>query len=536
MATHTNSYKQDIIPPWLSQGLVIGMIAAFLLGGAYTGYLFYYVVKNAVKDVANRTNLPASVPYVELALPIGAIPITGDQNETAPVIVPVQGSTEVEAATGGSSEAPAPAPQIQGRVNILLMGIDKRPDEVYARTDTMILVTLDTNSNQAGMLSVPRDLWVSVPGFDEDRVNKAHFLGDQHGYPGGGPALAMKTIQYNLGVPVHAFVKVDFEGFRNIVDTLGGIEIDVPETIDDPKYPDMNYGYDPFYIEAGQHTLDGYDALRYARTRATPGADFSRAKRQQAVLLAIRDKALQLNMLPKIPELWASMSNTVETSLSLVDILELAQLASAVDAGNIQSAVIGPSMTIDYTVPDTGARVLLPRREKIRTLIDEMFVESEPSAAPAETQQVAVDVESPVEVDVEAEETVEAQARAEEIQQHAEQQQQVKEFLGQEDARLVVQNGTSTPNLASQTALYLKQQGFNIFQHGAADNSTYEHTVIVVYDENKTFTLDVLKAIFEVDEENIRRSPNLKSDLDFRVIIGSDFELQNGNQSPLTTE
>ena len=114
--------------------------------------------------------------------------------------------------------------------------------------------------------------------------------------------------------------------------------------------------------------------------------------------------------------------------------------------------------------------------------------------------------------------------------------QEIKEFLAQEDARLVVQNGTSTPNLASQTALYLKQQGFNIFQHGTADSSTYEHTVIVVYNENKTFTLDVLKAIFNVDEENIRRSPNLKSDLDFRVIIGSDFELQNGTQAPLTTE
>jgi len=534
MATQTQSYKHDIIPPWLSQGLVIGMIFIFLLGGAYTGYLFYYVVKNAVKDVANRTNLPASVPYVELALPIGPVPIIGEQPEAPSLIVPAQGSSTVVEAASGSTEAPVPGPQIQGRVNILLLGIDKRPDEVYARTDTMILVTLDPNTNQAGMLSVPRDLWVSIPGYDEDRVNKAHFLGDQYGYPGGGPALAMKTVQYNLGVPVHAFVKVDFDGFRNIVDTLGGIELDVPETIDDPTYPDNNYGYDPFYIEAGQHTLDGYDALRYARTRATPGSDFSRAERQQQVLLAIRDKGLQLNMLPKIPELWSSMSSTVETSLSLVDILELAKLASAVDTGNIQSAVIGPSMTIDYTVPDTGARVLLPRREKIRTLIDEMFVESEP-AAPVEAQ-VAAEAEAPAQVDAEAESTVQAQQRAEEIQQQAERQQEIKQFLTQEDARLVVQNGTATPNLASQTALYLKQQGFNIFQHGTADNSTYEHTVIVVYNENKTFTLDVLKAIFNVDEENIRRSPNLKSDLDFRVIIGSDYELQSGSQAPLTTE
>ncbi len=530
MATQTNSYKQDIIPPWLAQGLVIGMVVIFLLGGAYTGYLFYYVVKNTVKDVADRTNLPSSVPYVELALPIGALPITGNQDDAPPVALPVErgGATGATGVTG----APLPNYELQERVNILLLGVDKRPNEVYARTDTMILATIDPNTKRAGMLSVPRDLWVSIPGYDEDRVNKAHFLGDQYGYPGGGPALAMKTIQYNLGVPVHFYVKVDFDGFRNIVDTLGGIEIDVPQTIDDPKYPDNNYGYDPFYIEAGRHTLDGYTALKYARTRATPGSDFSRAKRQQQVLLAIRDKALQLDMIPKIPELWASMSGTVETNLQLVDILEMGQLADEIDTGNIQSEVIGPNMTIDYTVPDTGARVLLPLREKIRLVIDEMFAKTEPIASPAQAEAQAP---APTE-EVEAEQTVQAQARAEEIQQQAERQQEIKQFLAQEDAQLVVQNGTGVSNLASQTALYLKQQGFNIFQHGSADNNTYEHTVIVVYNEDKTYTLEVLKAIFEVDEENIRRSPNLKSDIDFRVIVGSDFELPGGTQAPLTTE
>lgn len=132
--------------------------------------------------------------------------------------------------------------------------------------------------------------------------------------------------------------------------------------------------------------------------------------------------------------------------------------------------------------------------------------------------------------------TVQAQARAEEIEQQAQLQQEIKEFLTQEDARLVVQNGTNIPNLASQTALFLKQQGFNIVQFGPADTNTYPHTVIVVYDDSKTYTLQVLAALFEVTEENIRRSPNLKSDLDFRVIIGSDFELQNGSQPLLTTE
>ncbi|MBN1992852.1 MAG: LCP family protein [Anaerolineae bacterium] len=522
MATHSKSYQPVVIPPWLTQGLVVGMVFLFLLGGAYTGYLFYFVVKNTVKELAARTNLP-TVPYVELALPLGALPLTGDENAPIPLPVARGGETGQTGVTG----VPLPDYERKERVNILLLGIDRRPDEVYARTDTMILVTVDPNSKTAGMLSVPRDLYVSIPGFDEDRINKAHFLGDQHGYPGGGPALAMKTIQYNLGVPVHFYVKVDFEGFRNIVDTLGGIDIDVPETINDPKYPDNNYGYDPFYIEAGRHTLNGYDALRYARTRATVGVDFDRAKRQQQVLLAIRDKALQLDMIPKIPELWSTMAGTVETNLQLVDIVELAQLADEIDTNNIQTAVIDVNMTIDYIVPDTRAQVLLPLREKIRAVVDEMFAESEP-APPAEgpAQQA----------EVEAAQTAQTQARAEEIEQQAQLQQEIKEFLRQEDARLVVQNGTNVPNLASQTALYLKQQGFNIIQFGPADTRTYSHTVIVVYNESKTYTLQVLTALFAVTEENIRRSPNLKSDLDFRVIIGSDFELSGGSQPLLTTE
>ena len=522
MATHSKPYKQVIIPPLLMQGLVVGMVITFLLGGAYTGYLFYVIVKNTVKEIATSANL-STTPYVDLSLPLGALPLTGDES-SAPVALPVRGN---ETGATGVTGAPLPNYEQKERVNILLLGIDKRPDEVYARTDTMILVTVDPNSKTAGMLSIPRDLWVSIPGFDEDRVNNAHFFGDKSGYPGGGPALAMKTVQYNLGVPVHYYVKIDFDGFRKIVDTLGGIEIDVPETIDDPTYPDNNYGFDPFYIEVGHHTLDGYNALKYARTRATPGADFSRAKRQQQVLLAIKDKALQLGMIPKIPELWNTMAGTVETNLQLIDIVELAQLSDEIGSENIQSAVIDANMTTNYVVPDTGAQVLLPHREKIRELIDEMFAESEPAEGPSQAE-------------IEAAQTAQAQARAEEIEQEAQRQQEIKGFLAQEDARLVVQNGTNVPNLASQTALYLKQQGFNIIQYGTADTNTYPHTVIVVYDESKTYTLQVLKAVFEVTEENIRRSPNLKSDLDFRVIIGSDFELlaesPSESQPLLTTE
>ncbi len=489
------------------------MIVAFLTGGAYVGYLLYFTVKSVVASA----ELP-TLPYVDLTLPLAALPLTGD-NDGASLLLPVRGG---ESGATGITGVPLPNYEKKERVNILLLGVDKRPDEVYSRTDTMIVVTIDPNTKTAGMLSIPRDLWVAVPGYSEDRINKAYFFGEKDAYPGGGPALAMKTIQYNIGVPIHFYVQVDFDGFRDIVDTLGGIDIYVPETIDDPTYPDNNYGFDPFYIEAGQHTLDGYETLRYARTRATAGSDFSRAKRQQAVLLAIRDKALQLDMIPKIPELWSSMAGTVETDLQLVDIVELSQLADEMGSESIQSAVIDSNYTVDY-IAETGAQVLLPLRDKIRVLVDEMFAETQPPDGPSQAE-------------IEAVQTAQAQARAQEIEQEVQRQEEIKGFLNQEDARLVVQNGTSIASLATQTASYLKQQGFNILQFGPADANTYPHTVIVVYNEEKTYTLQVLTALFQVKEENIRRSPNLKSDVDFRVIIGSDFELPNGVPALLTSE
>ena len=166
------------------------------------------------------------------------------------------------------------------RVNVLLLGIDQRDGEEGPwRTDTVLLLTLDPLTMSAGMLSIPRDLWVNIPGYDkQNRINTAHYYGDAYGYPGGGPALAQDTVTWNFGVPIDFYVRVNCAAFETMIDEIGGIDINVLETIDDPLYPDEGYGYDPFYIEAGQHHLDGQTALKYARTRATFGGDFDRAQ------------------------------------------------------------------------------------------------------------------------------------------------------------------------------------------------------------------------------------------------------------------
>lgn len=518
MATQSKPYKQQpILPALIVNGLITSLVIIFLLGGAYVGYVFYVTVKSAVA----RATLPG-LPSVDLALPLAALPLTSsDGTFTLPQIV--RGGEDGQT---GLTGAALPDYSNKERVNILLLGVDRRPDEVYSRTDTMMLVTIDPKSRTAGMLSVPRDLWVAIPGYDEDRINKAYFFGDKDKYPGGGPALAMRTVQLNLGVPVHFYAQIDFKGFEEIVDTLGGIDINVSQTIDDPKFPDNNYGYDPLYIEAGQQTLNGHDTMRYARTRHSAGGDFSRAKRQQQVMLAIRDKALQLNMIPRIPELWATMSDTIETDLQLVDMVELAQLADEIDTDNIQSKVIDSNMTVDYVVPETGAQVLLPLREKIAVAVDEVFSEKEPVDGPTKAEIEAIQAQA----------TAQAESQARQIEQAAQHQEEIKTFVAQESAKLVVQNGTNVSNLASQTAAYLKNHGFDIVQFGPADTTSYSNTVIVVYNEEKGYTLEVLKSIFEIQDENIRRSPNLKSDVDFRVLIGSNFELPEDGQLKLSVE
>ncbi len=261
------------------------------------------------------------------------------------------------------------------RFTVLLMGMDRRPGEFGAafRTDTMILVSLDPKTNSVGMLSIPRDLFVDIPGYGLQRINTAYSAGELEG-PGGGPRLAMQTVQYNLGIRVNEYVVVNFDAFTSIIDLIGGINVEVPYDIYDPLYPDMNYGYDPFYIEAGWHLMDGATALKYARSRHSSD-DIDRSRRQQEVLYAIRDKVTAYNMIPELavqaPAIWSELNDGVDTGLSLDQILQLAWWTKDIPATNYRSAVLG----WEYVIPTRwqGMDILIPNREKIGPLMIEVF-------------------------------------------------------------------------------------------------------------------------------------------------------------------
>jgi LCP family protein required for cell wall assembly len=322
---------------YLTRVLASTIYVFFLAGGLVCAYLFYV----SVRDIFAFSPLSPGVD-----LPI-----------------------EVDPAPRSDS---TPDWSQKERVNVLLLGVDQRPNEEGPwRSDTMIVATIDPKTMTAGAVSIPRDLYVEIPGYGEQRINMAHFLGDAYDYPGGGPGLAVKTIEYNLGIPIHYYVRVNFQGFREIIDYLGGITIDVEEEIWDYQYPDGQLGYTTVHIPEGTQLMNGRMALQYARTRHG-GTDFDRLRRQQQVIMAVRDKALRLDLLPRIPALAATMGHTVSTNLQLGEVITLAQIAAQIDAEDIHFAVIDETMTVPIVL-DNGADVLFLERDKLRGIVEEIF-------------------------------------------------------------------------------------------------------------------------------------------------------------------
>ncbi len=263
------------------------------------------------------------------------------------------------------------------RFTVLVMGIDRRPGEPGSafRTDTMLLVSIDPATRALGMLSIPRDLYVVVPGYDDrHRVNEALVLGELQRV-GYGPELAKQTVQLNFGIRVHEYVTVEFEAFTALVDAVGGIDIDVPEAINDPYYPDQSFGYDPFFIGAGVQHMDGQTALKYARTRYASN-DFDRARRQQQVIYAIRDKILNGGVWPQLltqaPSLWQELSGKMRTNLDFLTALQLAMYLKDIPSENIKSDVVDARFTTDYTT-SRGEMVLIPDQSALGELMVSVF-------------------------------------------------------------------------------------------------------------------------------------------------------------------
>jgi LCP family protein required for cell wall assembly len=271
----------------------------------------------------------------------------------------------------------------QGRLTILLMGVDRRAREgdVPTRSDAITLITLDPKSKTAAMLSIPRDLYVPLAGLERvDRINTAYFFGESRQVPGGGAQAAKDTIALNFGIPVHKHLIISFEGFKRAIDALGGIDIEVPQTIVDEAYPTEDYGIERLVIPAGPTHMDGVLALKYVRTRHQD-SDFGRLQRQQQVLLAVRNKALSLGILGQLPALLDAIHGLYETDLSVAEIASIAKIWSEIPDASINTYRIDQTMVQSWTTPG-GASVLIPLRDKIAPIIAAFLSETPSAQAP----------------------------------------------------------------------------------------------------------------------------------------------------------
>ncbi|MBE0672394.1 MAG: LCP family protein [Anaerolineales bacterium] len=387
-------------------------------------------------------------------------------------------------------------PQWDGasRINIAFFGLrgdDGQGEGCPTCTDTIMILTVDPVTKTAGMLSIPRDMWVNIPGAGYSRINTAWAIGENAKLPGGGSALAMQTVSQFIGVPIHYYVQVDFGTFVSFINLIGGIDVYVEERmVLDP----LGEGPDHFVLKPGDYRhLTGPRALAYARCRhesqGCSGGDVGRAKRQQQVILAIRDKVLEpetfATLITQAPQLYAEFSSGIHTNMSLEDAIQLAVLAKDIRVEEIKQGVINTTMAIpaDTTINGVPANVLRPVPDLIRILRDEIFIPGGPLSPLAQGDPVTL--------------------------------------MQSDQAKIRIINNTYTAELEQHTASFLTAQGMQVVEFGPPTGAS-NTTKIIIY-SSKLYALRYLTELFGVGSQQIIIQPDPTSTVDIEIRIGEDW-------------
>jgi LCP family protein required for cell wall assembly len=332
---------------------------------------------------------------------------------------------------------------------------------------------------------------VNIPGFEYGRINTAYQLGEAYKLPGGGPQLATDTVEELLGVPIDYYAQVDFGAFVRFIDEIGGVEVNITEDVKLDPLGDGNTKK----LKPGRYNLPGDLALAYVRLRKTEGGDFDRSERQQQVILSIRDRILEYDMLPmlisKAPTLYNEISSGIRTNLNLDQAIRLAWLAVQIPAEKIKQGAIGADQVVFAKSPDGSQDVLKARTEKVRELRDQIFTESGPASPVAASMELA-------------------------------------ELVKAEGARVSVLNASSVPGLAAQTTEYLASQGVNVVQTGNADNVS--STTEVIFHSGKPYTVKFLVDLMQINPFRVRHFFDLADPADIVIILGDDWAINNPMQ------
>jgi LCP family protein required for cell wall assembly len=382
------------------------------------------------------------------------------------------------------------------RINILVVGLDKRPSDGDAptRTDTVFIVTVDPKTKSSGILGIPRDLVVDVPyqdgdGTYEERINAVYVAGELNGYDQGGIDLLKEVIELNFDVEISKYVMVDFEGFEEIIDALGGIDVDVPDEVYDPYYSrsELPGDYDPQYFEPGTQHMDGETALAYARIRFSSD-DLDRIQRQQRVIFATIEGAKSRDVLSNAPELWSKYRDAIKTDINDFLIAGYAKLANDV-IDDIHAVSLGPA-TVPCMGPG-GAAWMCGDDESIARIVRSVFVDQPGSLVQPETTP--------------------------------------------EPVRVQVQNGTGVEGLATRVVNFIATRGYpqnDLYPANVYDGALHDVSLIIDIDGTHEKNRLLIANWLGIDLENARpATPDeaealAASEADIIVIIGADFDEQ----------
>lgn len=431
----------------------------------------------------------------------------------------------------------------EDRVNVLLLGIGgKRHDGPYL-SDTIIIASIKPSTHTLALISIPRDLVVNIPQYGWRKINEVDSYGEMI-KEGAGAEFARQTLSTLFDIPLHYVVRIDFSGFEKIVDTLGGLEITVDNSFTDYTYPTANYKYQTVGFKAGPQMMDGATALKFVRSRhsinSNEGSDFARSKRQQKVIIALKEKLLSFSFLSnpqKISAVIQDLEDSLATNIQGWELMRLALLARQIQGDTVINTSIDGASGLVYDDVIEGAYVLRPSDgtyDAIKTRIKNVY---EPGALEpvkpmvvkrtttekiAETkkeeakQQPAQNVDSPV--------------QQEETRESAEQ----PVTSSPERPTITILNGTSIEGLASKNAALLKAMGFDIQSLGNAARKGIEKTILI--DQTGGGKPEQLNALLTLYRPTLNVSPTSEltagSKSDFIIILGSDSSQKHAEATP----
>ncbi|CAG0936933.1 Polyisoprenyl-teichoic acid--peptidoglycan teichoic acid transferase TagT [Thermoflexales bacterium] len=490
--------------------IIVLIVALLIVSASGCASLAVTPVKPILQATAVYSTLQATAtPVIEPTRAASATP--SDTPTPAPtatdtptptptlVVVPPRGKNEMGVnvsilASLVISATPAPTPVFplelpRDTINVLLLGSDNRPGEKIGRTDTIIVASINPQANYVSLLSIPRDLYVFIPGLDRfDRINTVDIYANRAKL--GRPVeLLAETIRYNLGIPVHYYARINFAGVQEMIDRVNGVDVLAHCALYD-VFPDLPAGQNDIITDTAQlstvptgtinipvpglYNLDGKHALWFARSRYSTN-DFDRSRRQQAVLRGLWSKIKEQGLVGQLPSLWNDVTQIVDTNLNVNDVAYLATFGLQLDDARIKQRSIDRAALESFTTA-TGAQVLLIAPDRVPLVIGEAFT------AP------------------------------------------LSNVAAQAAAQVEVVNGSGRKNWELLATDRLTSQGFIVPRYEIAEQPITRTQIINYQTTNKGSRLNQLLRIFNLKADRVINQPTENSSIAFRLLIGPDFD------------